>query len=240
MSFSSPKIHIVVAGIEKILPSINNLQLFWPLLATMGTGQKITAYNSIVFGPKQESEKDGPEQMYVILLDNQRTMALKHERARRALSCIRCGACLNACPVYRNVGGYTYASVYSGPIGSVLMPYLENMSDYKHLSYASSLCGNCTEVCPVNIPLHELLLVNRQESAKQGHHKLVEKFVMRGMRRVLLSRKLMNMGGGMKNKLFRKFFASSWGPRRDIPELQARTFNKIWKENQVKIQQEKK
>ena len=240
MSFSFPKVHIVIAGIEKLIPSINDLQLFWPLLATFGTGQKVTAYNSIIFGPKNEDEADGPEEMYVILLDNRRAKVLAQERTRRALSCIRCGACLNACPVYRNIGGYTYSTVYTGPIGSVIMPYLENMRDYKHLSYASSLCGNCTDVCPVNIPLHELLLVNRHESIEQGLNTSGERFVMNNMRRVLLSRNLMNMGGGFKNLLFRNFFASSWGPRRELPHLEAKTFNKLWKEQQARIQKDGK
>jgi L-lactate dehydrogenase complex protein LldF len=232
MSMSFPKVHIVVAGIEKLIPSINDLQLFWPLLATAGTGQKVTAYNSIVFGPRKEDEADGPDEMYVILLDNGRSNVLKQERVRRALSCIRCGACLNACPIYKNIGGYTYSSVYTGPIGSVITPYLENMRDYKHLSFASTLCGNCTDVCPVHIPLHELLLVNRKESVEEGLSTGGERFVMKNMRKVLLSRNRMNMGGGFKNFLFKYFFSSAWGPRRELPKLEAKTFNKLWKEQQ--------
>jgi L-lactate dehydrogenase complex protein LldF len=238
MSMAFPKVHIVIAGIEKLIPSINDLQLFWPLLATAGTGQKVTVYNSIIFGPKKEGETDGPEEMYVILLDNRRTEVLKQERTRRALSCIRCGACLNACPVYKNIGGYTYNAVYTGPIGSVITPYMENMRDYKHLSFASSLCGNCTEVCPVNIPLHELLLVNRKESVEEGLSTGGERFVMRNMRKVLLSRNKMNMSGGFKNLLFRNFFASAWGPRRELPKLEAKTFNKLWKEQQEEREKE--
>lgn len=238
MSMSFPKVHIVIAGIEKILPSISDLQLFWPLLANMGTGQKVTAYNSIIFGPRHEDEPDGPDEMYVILLDNNRTEVLKQERARRALSCIRCGACLNACPIYKNIGGYTYSSVYTGPIGSVITPYMEGMAEYRHLSFASSLCGNCTDVCPVHIPLHELLLVNREKSVEWGYAKRGEKFVMSNMRRVLLSRKMMNMGGGFKNMLFRRFFASAWGPRRELPRLEAKTFNKLWREKQERMEKE--
>jgi L-lactate dehydrogenase complex protein LldF len=230
MSMSFPKIHIVLAGIEKLIPSINDLQLFWPLLATSGTGQKVTAYNSIIFGPKKDEEADGPDEMYVILLDNSRTEVLKQERVRRALSCIRCGACLNACPIYKNIGGYTYDSVYPGPIGSVITPHLENMHDYKHLSFASSLCGSCTDVCPMHIPLHELLLVNRSQSVEEGYSKRSERFVMHYMRRVLLSRKTMNMSGTMKNMLFRNFFSSAWGPRRELPNLETKTFNKLWRE----------
>ena len=238
MSMSFPRVHIVVAGIEKLIPSINDLQLFWPLLATFGTGQKVTAYNSIIFGPKREEDADGPEEMYVILLDNRRSEVLKQERVRRALSCIRCGACLNACPIYKNIGGYTYDSVYTGPIGSVITPYLENMRDYKHLSFASSLCGSCTEVCPMHIPLHELLLVNRKESVEEGLASGGEKFAMKNMRKVLLSRNMMNMSGGMKNMVFRYFFRSAWGQRRELPRLEAKTFNKLWKEQQEKLKKE--
>ena len=230
MSLSFPRIHIVIAGIEKIIPSINDLELYWPLLSTYGTGQKITAYNSIVSGPRQEGESDGPDEMYVVLLDNGRTDVLKQERQRRALSCIRCGACLNACPVYRNIGGYTYNTTYSGPIGAVINPYLKGLKDYKHLSYASSICGKCTEVCPVNIPLHELLLVNRNDAVKKGMVSSKEKIIYKSMRKALMSRKLMNMGGGMKNTMARMMFSKTWGPRRDLPEIKAKSFNKMWKE----------
>ena len=150
-----PKIHIVIVGIEKLIPSIEDLDLFLPLLAQHGTGQSITVYNNIVFGPQSELEPDGPEEMYVVLLDNRRTELLKFKEQRRALSCIRCGACLNGCPVYKSVGGYTYNATYSGPIGSVISPHYLGMKEYNHLSFASSLCGKCTEVCPVKIPLHE-------------------------------------------------------------------------------------
>jgi L-lactate dehydrogenase complex protein LldF len=238
MSMSFPRVHIVVAGIERLIPSINDLQLFWPLLATFGTGQKVTAYNSIIFGPRKDEDADGPSEMYVILIDNNRTEVLKQERVRRALSCIRCGACLNACPVYKNIGGYTYGSVYTGPIGSVITPHMEDMGEYKHLSYASSLCGSCTDVCPVNIPLHELLLVNRKESVEEGYATTGERFLMSNMRKVLLSRKMMNMSGGMKNMVFKYFFKSTWGPRRELPILESKTFNKLWKEKQEKLKKE--
>lgn len=234
MTVSFPKVHIVIAGIEKLIPSLGDLQLFWPLLATHGTGQKITAYNSLLFGPRKEGEIDGPDEMYVVLLDNRRTEVIRHERQRRAMSCIRCGACLNACPVYRNIGGYTYATTYSGPIGSVIMPFMENIRDYKHLSFASSLCGNCTDACPVKIPLHELLLVNRRISVEKGLYNGGEKFIMQNLRRLLLRRRLMNINGYIRNGLFRNFFTSTWGPRRELPYLQPKTFNKLWKEQQLK------
>jgi len=156
LSCAWPKTHIAVVGIEKMIPSMHDLPLFWPLLATYGTGQKVTVYNSILTGPKQAGESDGPEEMFVILLDNGRTNLLANPTAREALYCIRCGACLNACPVYKNIGGHSYETTYSGPIGKVITPYLSGVDEYKHLSNASSLCGNCTEVCPMRINLHEL------------------------------------------------------------------------------------
>ena len=168
LSCAFPKTHIVIVGIEKMIPSLTDLGLFWPLLSTFGTGQKITVYNTIVTGPRQENETDGPEEMYVILLDNGRTNILQNPKQRESLYCIRCGACLNACPVYKNIGGHAYGATYSGPIGSVITPHLQGMDEFKHLSYASSLCGNCTEVCAVKINLHELLLENRHESVEEG------------------------------------------------------------------------
>ncbi|HSC37323.1 MAG TPA: LUD domain-containing protein, partial [Chitinophagaceae bacterium] len=118
LSCAFPKTHIVIVGIEKIIPSMTDLALFWPLLATFGTGQKMTVYNTIITGPRQPNETDGPEEMIVILLDNGRTSILANEKARESLYCIRCGACLNACPVYKNIGGHAYGTTYSGPIGA--------------------------------------------------------------------------------------------------------------------------
>jgi len=231
MSVSSPRIHISIVGIEKVIPSFSDLQLFWPLLATFGTGQKITAYNHIISGPRQDNESDGPEEMYVVLIDNNRTDVLKKERQRRALSCIRCGACLNVCPVYKNIGGYSYGTVYSGPIGSVITPYMKGIRDYKHLSYASSLCGSCTEVCPVKIPLHELLLVNRNDFVKQGLITGKESLTMRRMKKSVMRRKTMNFGSNaLKNRALKIFFKKPWGPRRELPVFREKSFNKQWKE----------
>lgn len=159
-----PKVHVALMGIEKILPRLADLALFLPLLATAGTGQQITCYNSLIGGPRQPYETDGPEEFHLVLLDNNRTQLLADAEQRDALHCIRCGACLNACPIFRNVGGHTYATTYQGPIGSVITPHLRGLMDWKHLSYASSLCGACTEVCPVKIDLHHHLLHNRRNA----------------------------------------------------------------------------
>jgi L-lactate dehydrogenase complex protein LldF len=231
MSVSFPKIHIAISGIEKIIPSLKDLHIFWPLLSTHGTGQKVTAYNTIITGPRQEGETDGPEEMYLILLDNGRTEVLKHEQQRKALSCIKCGACLNGCPVYKNIGGHTYGTTYSGPIGSVLTPLMRGMDEFKHLSYASSLCGKCTEVCPMKINLHKLLLHNRNEAVKTGYVSRSEKFSMYIAKKVLMKRKRMEMGSAnMKNYFMKKLFSKAWGERRELPELQPKSFNRLWKE----------
>jgi L-lactate dehydrogenase complex protein LldF len=161
-----PKTMISLLGIEKILPKMEDLALFLPMLATMGTGQSLTCYNTMYGGPRQPGETDGPEEWHVVLLDNHRTELLADAEQRDALHCIRCGACLNVCPIFRNVGGHTYGTTYSGPIGSVITPHLRGLQDWKHLSNASSLCGACTETCPVKIDLHLHLLQNRRNAAK--------------------------------------------------------------------------
>ena len=233
LSFAFPKIHIVVAGIERIISSLDELSLFLPLLATYGTGQHITAYNNILFGPKKENEPDGPEKMYVILVDNKRTEILKYQEQRKALSCIRCGACLNECPVYRNVGGYTYNTVYSGPIGSVISPHLKGLRDYNHLSFASSLCGKCTEVCPVKIPLHELLLRNRKEAVLRDYSSYNWRRMMRGWKYTMLHRWTLDKpGAGIKNRAIGMFGAKMWGPRRTLPKVANKNFKELWKDRQ--------
>jgi L-lactate dehydrogenase complex protein LldF len=233
LSYSFPKIHIAIVGIEKIIPSLEDLDLFLPLLATYGTGQKITAYNNLIFGPKLNGEPDGPEQMFVILIDNRRTEVLKHKEQRQGLSCIRCGACLNACPIYRSIGGYTYGAVYSGPIGSVISPHYLGLKDYNHLSYACSLCGRCTEVCSMHIPLHELLLYNRNETVIKGFPKPVWKMMMKGWRTVMLRRWIIDKtGSGIKNKAFKIFFKKWWGPRRELPKFAEKNFKQLWLERQ--------
>ncbi|HEV7783093.1 MAG TPA: LutB/LldF family L-lactate oxidation iron-sulfur protein [Chitinophagaceae bacterium] len=234
LSCSMPKTHIVIAGIEKIIPSMTDLALFWPLLSTFGTGQRITVYNTIVTGAKQSTEIDGPEDMYVILLDNGRTNILASEKQRESLYCIRCGACLNACPVYKNIGGHAYAATYSGPIGSVITPHLKNMEDWKHLSYASSLCGNCTEVCAVKINLHELLLENRKEAVEEGHASFGEKMAWKMWRMGMLRRKWMNMVGGGTKSWVVNSIVKGWKEHRGKMEFPKKSFNQLWREKNRK------
>ncbi len=230
LSSAFPKTHIAIVGIEKMVPSITDLSLLWPLLSTYGTGQKVTVYNSIVCGPKQPGENDGPEEMYVIFLDNNRTNILANARQRESLYCIRCGACLNACPVYKNIGGHAYGATYTGPIGSVITPHLQGLEEYKHLSYASSLCGACTEVCPVKINLHELLLVNRNESVEHGMTTFSEKMAWKIWKTASLKRSFMNKGSGnLKSKIVHRLF-KDWEKHHAPLEFSKKTFNEMWKE----------
>ena len=230
LSCAFPKTHIVIVGIEKVIPSLHDLALFWPLLATFGTGQQITVYNTIISGPRQPNETDGPEEMYVILLDNGRTNILANEKQRESLYCIRCGACLNACPVYKNIGGHAYASTYSGPIGSVITPHLKDMGEWKHLSYASSLCGNCTEVCAVKINLHELLLENRHEAVEGGHANFNEKMAWKMWKLAMLRRKWMNLGNGSIKGWIVNNMLKGWKEHRGEIEFPKRSFNQQWKD----------
>ncbi|MBX9852187.1 MAG: iron-sulfur cluster-binding protein [Cytophagaceae bacterium] len=235
LSTTFPKTHIAIVGIEKLIPRMEDLALFWPLLAHSGTGQQVTVYNTILSGPRKANETDGPEEMYVVLLDNGRSDLLADIEKRQALNCIRCGACLNICPVYKNIGGHTYGSTYSGPIGSVITPHYDGMQNYKHLSYASSLCGACTTVCPVKIEIHNLLLLNRQQSVKEGLATKGETFGFKIWKKAMKNRKLMNLGGsGLKNFLLGFLFKETWGKRRRTPNLTPRSFNQLWKDINAK------
>ncbi|MBS1920025.1 MAG: iron-sulfur cluster-binding protein [Bacteroidetes bacterium] len=230
LSSAWPKTHIVIVGIEKMIPSLNDLSLFLPLLATYGTGQRITVYNTIISGPRQENEPDGPEEMYVILLDNGRTNILANEKVRESLYCIRCGACLNVCPVYKNIGGHSYGSTYSGPIGSVITPQMKPLNEWKHLSYASSLCGACTEVCPVKIKIHELLLENRHESAEEGFSSYGERIAWKGWKQAMLHRKLMNTGTRKMKNWVVNTLVKGWKKHRSELEFPKKSFNQMWRE----------
>ena len=230
LSCAFPKTHIVIVGIEKVIPSLTDLALFWPLLATFGTGQQVTVYNSIITGPRKSNEQDGPVDMYVILLDNGRTNILANEKQRESLYCIRCGACLNACPVYKNIGGHTYGTTYSGPIGAVITPHLKDMGEWKHLSYASSLCGNCTEVCAVKINLHELLLENRHEAVDEGNSSLAERMAWKMWKQGMLRRKWMNIAGSATKEWVVNSLVKGWKEQRGKMLFPKKSFNQLWKE----------
>jgi len=228
LSTAFPEVHVTIAGIEKLIPSLHDLHIFWPLLATYGTGQNVTVYNSIISGPRNAHEETGPTAMYVILLDNGRTNLLAKTKQREALQCIRCGACLNACPVYKNIGGHSYGTTYSGPIGSVITPHLKNLNEMGHLSDASSICGKCTETCPVQIDLHNLLLYNRNDVANEIKRSVKDKLTWYVWRKAMLSRSLMNRGKGIKNLLMRMFFKDAWGSQKALQEVQ-KSFNLQWR-----------
>lgn len=224
-----PKVHVAIVGIEKMIPSVNDLNLFWPLLATYGTGQNVTVYNSIFTGARTKHENDGPEQMYVILLDNGRTNLLSDPHVRESMYCIRCGSCLNACPVYKNVGGHTYGATYSGPIGSVITPHLKNFEEFNHLSYASTLCGNCTEVCPLKINIHGMLHYNRTLAVKRHDTQFVENASWKMWKLAMNHRGMVDLAGaGIKNQIVNSIFKDSWGKRRDGLVFQ-KSFKDLWK-----------
>jgi len=235
-----PRIHVAILGIEKVLPRLEDLALFLPLLATSGAGQLMTGYNTLIGGPRQAGESDGPEQFHVVLLDNRRTELLADAEQRDALHCIRCGACLNVCPIFKNVGGHSYGTTYQGPIGSVITPHLRGLQSWKHLSAASSLCGACTEACPVGIDLHHHLLHNRR-NAMQAKPVWWEKMLYAGfvflMRRPLLYQ--------MAGKLGAIFFPlqrlvngsvfdplQKWTKTREFPPLAAESFQEYWRKRQ--------
>jgi L-lactate dehydrogenase complex protein LldF len=163
LTMSLPKTHIAVMGIEKVIPRLADLDVFLKLLPRSGTGQRLTTYQSLITGTKRTPDAEGPEELRIVLMDNGRSAMLSHPVTRQSLACIRCGACLNACPVYQQIGGHAYGSVYPGPIGAVITPQLIGIAKAAQLPYASSLCGACREVCPVKIDIPALLLHLRAE-----------------------------------------------------------------------------
>ena len=232
-----PRVMITLLGIEKVLPRMADLALFLPMLATAGTGQPLTCYNSLYGGPRQPGESDGPEEFHVVLLDNARTALLAEEDGRDALRCIRCGACLNACPVYRNIGGPAYGTTYSGPIGSVITPHLRGLSEWHHLSAASSLCGACTETCPVKIDLHHHLLRNRRAAARIRPNRLeqlayrVFAFVVNRPPCYRAAKTLARLAQPFHRliKGTRLDPAAAWTRTRHLPPVASTTFKEWWK-----------
>ncbi|RHW31426.1 iron-sulfur cluster-binding protein [Neobacillus notoginsengisoli] len=174
-----PKTLITVMGMERIVPTFEEMEVLVSMLTRSAVGQKLTSYITVLTGPKQEAEADGPEEFHLVIVDNGRSNILGGE-FQSVLQCIRCAACINVCPVYRHVGGHSYGSIYSGPIGAVLSPLLGGYDEYKELPYASTLCGACTEVCPVKIPLHQLLHKHREIIVeREGRAPISEKLAMK-------------------------------------------------------------
>jgi L-lactate dehydrogenase complex protein LldF len=232
-----PKTMITLLGIEKILPQLEDLALFLPMLATSGTGQPLTCYNTMYGGPRQPGECDGPEEWHVVLLDNRRTELLADAEQRDSLHCIRCGACLNVCPIFRNVGGHTYGTTYQGPIGSVITPHLRGLQNWKHLSYSSSLCGACSETCPVKIDLAHHLLQNRRNASAQKPSfawRMGFKLFAFVFNRTALYRLVGPMG--RMGQVFHKFVkgtrldpAFGWTKTREAPPIAPQTFREFWR-----------
>lgn len=187
LTTSIPRIHVVVAGIEKVIPRMSDLAVLWPMLATSGTGQPITTYSTLIRGARLANEPDGPQEFHVVLVDNGRTELLANPETEEVLKCIRCGACLNICPIFRQVGGHTYGTIYPGPIGSIFTPRTASLSEWGHLSYACSLCTACKGVCPVKIDLPKQLLLARRDFISTGNVKPVERVGFVGFRWVVSS-----------------------------------------------------
>ncbi|MCX6226196.1 MAG: lactate utilization protein B [Bacteroidia bacterium] len=233
LTFSWPKTLIVIAGIERIVPELGDLDLFWPLLAVYGTGQHVSAYNSILSGPAKATEGDGPERMIVILFDGGRTRLFQDLEMNPALKCIRCGACSNVCPVYKNIGGHTYQTTYTGPIGSVISMYLDGCQDMGFLNFASSLCGKCTDACPVKIPLHKLLLTNRHKIVESSDNLGVERFFFRNYKKYMLKRRrLERVNTKWKNRAMNTIGQKVWGPRREPLVFAKESFHQTWKKKE--------
>jgi L-lactate dehydrogenase complex protein LldF len=230
LSSSAPKIHIAVAGIEKLIPRAQDLAVFLNLLGRSATGQPLTVYTSFLSGPRRGDEIDGPDEFYVVLLDNGRTKLLPDPEKRESLFCIRCGACLNHCPVYRKIGGHNYPWVYSGPIGAIITPQFHGVGKDPWLPFASSLCGACAEVCPVKIDIPKLLLKLRAEvtEGKGGF----ERFAFRMFAWVMTHPKMYLLLTRVAAKLApitpKIGPLGKWASQRDLPAPASQSFHKWW------------
>lgn len=231
MATAEPNLHIVVAGIDKLIPTVEDLALFWPLVSSFAGGGKISAVNTIFNGPRQQGEPDGPDEMIVVILDNGRSDILAKKRHRRILTCIHCGACQNVCPVYKIIGGDAYQTTYTGPYGIIVTPLMKGFKEYQHLSYASTLCGKCSEACPVDINLHDMILYNRHEAVKEGVDDQTIKKYVRAYKFITLRRKRMNFGSaGLKNSILKMTIKDDWGTRRKMPTIAQKNFNQLYHE----------
>ncbi len=249
LSTSAPRIHVAVAGLEKLIPRAQDLAVFLKLLGRSATGQALTVYTSFLSGPRRAEEIDGPDEFYVVLLDNGRSKLLADGDKRQSLYCIRCGACLSHCPVYRKIGGHSYPWVYSGPIGAVITPQFQGLTEAAWLPFASSLCGACGEVCPVKIELPKLLLELRSEiqraRSRQGENRW-EKLAFRAWAWVMRHPRIYEMlgmmaaaampgaeaGGWLERlpKWVRRGPLQAWISQRELPPLPEHSFRQLWRQ----------
>jgi len=247
---TAPRAQVALVGIEKIIPRFADLGVFLRLLARSGTGQKLTSYTSLLTGPRRAGE-DGPEEMHVVLLDNGRIATLADEKMREVLHCIRCGACLNACPVYRKIGGHAYGWVYSGPIGALVTPQFAGLAAARELPFASSLCGACREVCPVRINIPDLLLHLRSEAQehalapKPPGSPIQERTAMRLWAWVMKHPRIYALAGRtarFAQRLYARqgwirrasaFPLSQWTEGRDFPALAPQSFHDWWRKHET-------
>jgi L-lactate dehydrogenase complex protein LldF len=226
-----PDIHIAVMSVDKVIPSFADVPLFLRLLTRSASGQRITSYISMVNGPRSAQNPDGPRQLHIVVLDGGRRQLAAHPELKEALYCIRCGACMNVCPVYQSVGGHAYGSVYPGPIGSVVTPILFDMNEAKELPYASSLCGACTDICPVKIDLHRHLLMERHAIVRKGYKSFSEKAAMAVWKWIASDPSRIEAAGRfgwLLQKLFgSKLVLPGWTPFRSIPEIRRHSFRTL-------------
>ncbi|WP_138753211.1 LutB/LldF family L-lactate oxidation iron-sulfur protein [Paenibacillus sinopodophylli] len=235
-----PKTQITLMGMERIIPSWSDLEVMATLLPRSATGQKLTMYMSGITGPRRSEDADGPDEMHIIIIDNGRSLQLGDPEFQELLNCIRCGACLNACPVYRHIGGHAYGSTYSGPIGAVLTPSLnKNIAEWDDIANASSLCGACYEACPVKIPLHDMLVYLRRRKVESGNGSKMESIGMQGFATIMgnssrlggvlrlgkLGQKLVVRSGVIKTKLGP---LKGWNTYRVTPSLPKESFRDRW------------
>ncbi|CAM4062710.1 LutB/LldF family L-lactate oxidation iron-sulfur protein [Paenibacillus alkaliterrae] len=235
-----PKTQITLMGMERIIPSWSDLEVMATLLPRSATGQKLTMYMSGITGPRRPEDADGPDEMHIIIIDNGRSLQLGDPEFQELLNCIRCGACLNACPVYRHIGGHAYGSTYSGPIGAVLTPSLnKNIAEWDDVANASSLCGACYEACPVKIPLHDMLVYLRRRKVESGNGNKLESIGMQGFATIMgnssrlggmlrlgkLGQKLVVRSGVIKTKLGP---LKGWNTYRVTPSLPKESFRDRW------------
>jgi L-lactate dehydrogenase complex protein LldF len=240
-SITTPRVLVALVGIEKLVPRPSDLAVMLKLLVRSSTGQLITCYTSMFGGPRKPGEKDGPEHFHLVLLDNGRTEVLASEEYRETLRCIRCGACLNACPIFRMIGGHAYNSVYPGPIGSLWSPLYFGLDKYKDLPQATSLCGACGEACPVKIDIPRHLISLRRDINQHKFNSRLERFIYHAwawaMRSPFLYRLLGKLQGidlrrrsenGWIKKLPR--IASGWTQIRDLPAPAKKSFHQLWRD----------